>query len=122
MGEADELDEISFKEKALGLALENNFVTELTSLVVVRPDEEPTINNLITENKDFGDYDPFKIYPFASLSSVVYSGPDYDYNDADDADDADADDEELSDITDTIHASQYEERSPCSGNLTLFSK
>ena len=31
------------KEKALKLALENNFVTDLTSLVVIRPDEKPSI-------------------------------------------------------------------------------
>merc|ERR1711892_1000290 len=34
------------KEKALDLALDNNFVTDLTSLVVVRPDEKPTISSL----------------------------------------------------------------------------
>jgi len=39
--EANEL-----KEKALDLALENNFVTDLTSLVVIRPDEKPTVSSL----------------------------------------------------------------------------
>merc|ERR1719318_1936574 len=34
------------KEKALKLALENNFVTDLTSLVVIRPDERPSISSL----------------------------------------------------------------------------
>eukprot|EP00091_Calanus_sinicus_P023555 TRINITY_DN800_c0_g1_i6.p1 TRINITY_DN800_c0_g1~~TRINITY_DN800_c0_g1_i6.p1 ORF type:complete len:851 (-),score=229.46 TRINITY_DN800_c0_g1_i6:131-2683(-) len=34
------------KEKALKLALENNFVTDLTSLVVIRPDEKPSISSL----------------------------------------------------------------------------
>ena len=34
------------KEKALKLSLENNFVTDLTSLVVIRPDEKPTISSL----------------------------------------------------------------------------
>merc|ERR1711915_129292 len=34
------------KEKALKLALENNFVTDITSLVVVRPDDKPTIASL----------------------------------------------------------------------------
>merc|ERR1719167_434287 len=33
-------------EKALKLALENNFVTDITSLVVVRPDDKPTIASL----------------------------------------------------------------------------
>merc|ERR1711915_1061050 len=34
------------KEKALKLALENIFVTDITSLVVVRPDDKPTIASL----------------------------------------------------------------------------
>merc|ERR1719419_1965213 len=34
------------KEKALKLALENNFVTDITSLIVVRPDDKPTIASL----------------------------------------------------------------------------
>merc|ERR1711892_1228478 len=45
------------KEKALDLALDNNFVTDLTSLVVVRPDEKPTISSLEhpqTFGKDIG--------------------------------------------------------------------
>jgi len=34
------------KSRALKLSLDNNFVTKLTSLVVIKPDEEPIINNL----------------------------------------------------------------------------
>merc|ERR1712001_720956 len=39
-------DEKSPKEKALRMSLSNNFVTELTSLVVVRPDEDPKIASI----------------------------------------------------------------------------
>eukprot|EP00092_Neocalanus_flemingeri_P031159 GFUD01033850.1.p1 GENE.GFUD01033850.1~~GFUD01033850.1.p1 ORF type:complete len:834 (-),score=234.91 GFUD01033850.1:1233-3734(-) len=42
------------KEKALKLALDNNFVTDLTSLVVVRPDEKPTISSF--EKPGSSDY------------------------------------------------------------------
>jgi len=48
------------KEKALKLALENNFVTDITSLVVVRPDDKPTIASL----ED----------PFTSPSSTSFAG------------------------------------------------
>jgi len=34
------------KARALKLSLDNNFVTKLTSLVVIKPNEEPIINNL----------------------------------------------------------------------------
>merc|ERR1711892_1539877 len=42
----DQEEASKLKEKALDLALGNNFVTNLTSLVVVRPDEKPTISSL----------------------------------------------------------------------------
>merc|ERR1711915_42339 len=48
------------KEKALKLALENNFVTDITSLVFVRPDDKPTIASL----ED----------PFTSPSSTIFAG------------------------------------------------
>merc|ERR1711892_278162 len=44
VGDGEEASKL--KEKALDLALDNNFVTDLTSLVVVRPDEKPTISSL----------------------------------------------------------------------------
>jgi len=47
------------KEKALKLALENNFVTDITSLVVVRPDDKPTIASL---------EDPFTSPSFTSFA------------------------------------------------------
>ena len=44
---SDNDDEIEdMKQRALELSLENNFVTDFTSLVVIKPDEEPIINNL----------------------------------------------------------------------------
>jgi len=44
---SDNDDEIEdMKQRALELSLENNFVTDFTSLVVIKPDEEPKINNL----------------------------------------------------------------------------
>jgi len=49
-GKINDSDEETPKEKALKLALENNFVTQLTSLVVLRPDEEPKISN-VKENQ-----------------------------------------------------------------------
>merc|ERR1711915_254956 len=47
------------KEKALKLALENNFVSDITSLVVVRPDDKPTIASL---------EDPFTSPSFTSFA------------------------------------------------------
>merc|ERR1719315_450214 len=49
LGEENEKNEN--KEEALMLALNNNFVTDLTSLVVVRPDEEPVVSSLKHPNK-----------------------------------------------------------------------
>merc|ERR1711994_411969 len=37
---------------ALELSLENNFVTDLTSLVVIKPDEEPKVNKFV-DNSGF---------------------------------------------------------------------
>merc|ERR1712183_1008020 len=52
-----EEEKTELKEKATELSLENNFVTDVTSLVVVRPDQEPKVtelNNL--RQTDFHDY------------------------------------------------------------------
>merc|ERR1711994_842959 len=54
------------KEEALALALENHFVTPVTSLVVVRPDEEDTLANV---NEPIADYD----YP--TLYAASYAAP-----------------------------------------------
>jgi len=50
----DEAEKSENKEKALQLALDNNFVTDLTSLVVVRPDEKPTVSSLQEPHQGFG--------------------------------------------------------------------
>merc|ERR1719347_731903 len=50
----DEVEKIENKQKALQLAVDNNFVTGLTSLVVVRPDKKPTVSSLQQPNQGFG--------------------------------------------------------------------
>merc|ERR1719445_1307461 len=50
----DEVEKSENKQKALRLALDNNFVTSMTSLVVVRPDEKPTVSSLQQPNQGFG--------------------------------------------------------------------
>merc|ERR1712137_1182573 len=47
---SDEAEQAALEERAVSLALENNLVTDLTSLVVVKPDAEPVINQLTTDN------------------------------------------------------------------------
>ena len=46
---SNETEQEALEEKATSLALENNLVTDLTSLVVVKPDADPVINQLTTE-------------------------------------------------------------------------
>merc|ERR1719219_2797954 len=65
----DKSDEESTKEKALNLALENNFVTELTSLVVIRPDEEPKISNLKQSNPQQSQSTGFSAFNRVAYSS-----------------------------------------------------
>merc|ERR1712226_923122 len=63
-GEKTELE-----EKATELSLENNFVTDVTSLVVVKPDQEPKVtqfNNL--RQTDFPDYG-------SNYASYAYAAP-----------------------------------------------
>merc|ERR1719228_2122964 len=57
------------KEKALSLALENNFVTDLTSLVVIRPDQKPTISALESP------YLLSMLSPSPSFGALAYSAP-----------------------------------------------
>merc|ERR1719282_1776826 len=59
------------RKKALDLALKNNFVTELTSLVVTKPDEDPVINKLVTDL--FTEDDLLPISFSASYSSSSFS-------------------------------------------------
>jgi len=66
-----EKEETELKEKATELSLENNLVTDVTSLVVVKPDQEPQVtqlNNL--KQTDFPDYG----YNYASYA---YAAPAY---------------------------------------------
>eukprot|EP00092_Neocalanus_flemingeri_P014293 GFUD01015414.1.p1 GENE.GFUD01015414.1~~GFUD01015414.1.p1 ORF type:complete len:517 (-),score=118.77 GFUD01015414.1:118-1668(-) len=59
------------KEKALRLALDNNFVTDLTSLVVVRPDEKPTISSV--EKPGSSDYGYPSIVAYRSSSGGSFA-------------------------------------------------
>merc|ERR1712110_352218 len=64
-----EEEKTELKEKATELSLENNLVTDVTSLVVVRPDQEPKVtqlNNL--RQTDYPDY----VYNYASYA---YAAP-----------------------------------------------
>merc|ERR1711899_509867 len=73
------------KSEALKLALENHFVTPVTSLVVVQPDEEDTLVSSDNPTDDFFDYPVAYAASFASppraapqpglFSRVSYSGP-----------------------------------------------
>merc|ERR1719495_1963695 len=73
------------KSEALKLALENHFVTPVTSLVVVQPDEEDTLVGADNPTDDFADYPVAYAASFASppraapqpglFSRVSYSGP-----------------------------------------------
>merc|ERR1719229_1076643 len=74
------------KSEALKLALQNHFVTPVTSLVVVQPDEEDTLVSSNNPTDDFVDYPVAYAASFASppraapqpgvfTSRVSYSGP-----------------------------------------------
>merc|ERR1719445_1650940 len=67
----EENDKNENKEKALMLALNNNFVTDLTSLVVVRPDEEPVVSSLKYPNRAEEGILPLSISSFASFNPGV---------------------------------------------------
>merc|ERR1712233_255445 len=58
------------KAEALALALENHFVTPVTSLVVVRPDEEDTLANVDDPTPDYNDYG-------VQLHALSYAAPAY---------------------------------------------
>merc|ERR1712032_1456692 len=59
------------KVEALALALENHFVTPVTSLVVVRPDEEDTLANIDNPTIDY-DYPVVHAY-YSAAPAVGYS-------------------------------------------------
>jgi len=74
-----EEEKTELKEKATELSLENNFVTDVTSLVVVKPDQEPKVtelNNL--RQTDYPDYGyNYASYGYAApaLAYHSYSAP-----------------------------------------------
>merc|ERR1712088_300228 len=59
------------KEEALALALENHFVTPVTSLVVVRPDEEDTLANVDDPVTDY-DYPVMYALSYAAPAAAAY--------------------------------------------------
>merc|ERR1711936_676169 len=59
------------KEEALALALENHFVTPVTSLVVVRPDEEDTLADVDDPATDY-DYPAMYALSYAAPAAAAY--------------------------------------------------
>merc|ERR1712183_1212532 len=76
-----EEEKTELKEKATELSLENNFVTDVTSLVVVRPDQEPKVtefDNLrpIAESYSSYSYPALQSYAAPTYAAQAYSaGP-----------------------------------------------
>merc|ERR1712038_369394 len=144
-------DEESPKEKALGLSLSNNFVTELTSLVVVRPDEDPKIATIDKGEVQQSSYQPTNAYGYSGIvplslpvpkssgglshyvsGGVGLSGSGYSAYDASYASydyDMSADYDVMVDMSQDYSSFGSAQISPppppagpCSGSLTLFSK
>merc|ERR1712217_184057 len=63
------------KSEALKLALENHFVTPVTSLVVVQPDEEDTLVSSDDLTDDYVDYPVAYASSFASFASPPRAAP-----------------------------------------------
>merc|ERR1712223_1914434 len=63
------------KSEALKLALKNHFVTPVTSLVVVQPDEEDTLVSSDNPTDDFVDYPVAYAASFASFGSPPRAAP-----------------------------------------------
>merc|ERR1712001_797185 len=65
------------KEKATELSLENNLVTDVTSLVVVKPDQEPKVTQLTNlRQTDYPDYGyNYASYAYAAPAYQSYSVP-----------------------------------------------
>merc|ERR1711902_171487 len=63
------------KSEALKLALQNHFVTPVTSLVVVQPDEEDTLIGTDNPTDDFVDYPVAYAASFASFASPPRAAP-----------------------------------------------
>jgi uncharacterized protein YegL len=71
-GEKTELE-----EKATELSLENNFVTDVTSLVVVKPDQEPKVTQFDNlRQTDFPDYGSnYASYAYAAPAPFLAAAP-----------------------------------------------
>jgi len=63
------------KSEALKLALQNHFVTPVTSLVVVQPDEEDTLVSSDNPTDDYVDYPVAYAASFASFASPPRAAP-----------------------------------------------
>merc|ERR1719445_2165017 len=63
------------KSEALKLALQNHFVTPVTSLVVVQPDEEDTLVSADNPTDDYVDYPVAYAASFASFASPPRAAP-----------------------------------------------
>merc|ERR1719495_2073477 len=63
------------KSEALKLALENHFVTPVTSLVVVQPDEEDTLASVDDPTPDYDDYGVMHALSYAAPAYAAYQPP-----------------------------------------------
>merc|ERR1739836_141291 len=70
---SNETEKSALEMEATKLALETNLVTEVTSLVVTRPDEEPVINKLVTELIAKGTFHSSYSYTASSVPTSVSS-------------------------------------------------
>merc|ERR1719410_3332526 len=73
-----EEEKTELKEKATELSLENNFVTDVTSLVVVRPDQEPKVTEFDNLRPTAESYSSFSSYPaLQSYAAPIYAAQAY---------------------------------------------
>jgi len=72
---SNETEQSALEMEATKLALETNLVTEVTSLVVTRPDEEPVINKLVTELLAEGDIPNWKLQYSNYYSNTAMAVP-----------------------------------------------
>merc|ERR1711874_346339 len=75
---SNETEKLVLEKRATTLALENNLVTDLTSLVVIKPDTDPVINELATDRgSGLGESVNLRAYsyftPYSSRSSPSLS-------------------------------------------------
>merc|ERR1712038_798632 len=145
-------DEESPKEKALRLSLSNNFVTEMTSLVVVQPDEDPKIATIDKGEVQHSSYQSTNAYGYGGIVPLSLPVPkssggfsyyksgggyssynlyaydasyaSYDYDLPADYVTSLRSDYDMSEDYSTFGSPQISTTpaGPCSGSLTLFSK